>query len=101
MVAQEGWEKLPWMRIYKMTDDIPRRLDAVVNTEGEGTNYRLYGSSAVVLIFDGVPWLCGIGEGVPTFVSRLYAPLQCKYKKKECKVQYCTVTLVSMIVATC
>ena len=31
---QDEWEKLPWKRIYKI-DDIPRRLDSVINAEGE------------------------------------------------------------------
>ena len=79
------------MRIYKMTDDIPRRLDGVVNTEGEGANYRLYGSSAVVLIFDGVFWLCGIGEGVPHFcpATLCAATMQIQKEGMQSSVLHC------------
>ena len=38
-VAQEEWEKLPWKHIYDMIDGMPRRVEAVINAEGERTKY--------------------------------------------------------------
>ena len=39
-VSQEKLEKLPWKRIYDLIGGIPRRLDAVINAEGERTKYQ-------------------------------------------------------------
>ena len=38
-VAQEGWEKFPWKRMYDMIDSMPRRVEAVINAEGERTKF--------------------------------------------------------------
>ena len=39
-VAQEEWEKLPWKCIYDIIDGMPRRVEAVINAEGERTKYK-------------------------------------------------------------
>ena len=38
-VTQEGWEKLPWKRIYEMIDGMSRRAEAVINAEKGRTKH--------------------------------------------------------------
>ena len=38
-VAQEEWENPPRERIYDMIDGMPRRVEAVINAEGERAKY--------------------------------------------------------------
>jgi len=32
--AQEEWDKLDWQAIYNIIEDMPRRLNAVIDAEG-------------------------------------------------------------------
>jgi hypothetical protein len=38
-LAQEIWEKLPWERIYKWIDSMPKRLEKLRRNRGGPTKY--------------------------------------------------------------
>ena len=37
--AKEEWELINWAMIYAMMDSMPRRIQAVIDANGERTNY--------------------------------------------------------------
>jgi hypothetical protein len=38
-VAQEEWDKLDWQAIYDVIENMPRRLNAVIDAKGGQTKY--------------------------------------------------------------
>jgi hypothetical protein len=38
-MTQEEWEKLHWGKVDEMIDAMPRRIEAVINANGERTKY--------------------------------------------------------------
>jgi hypothetical protein len=38
-MTQEEWEKLDWGKVDEMIDAMPRRIEAVINANGERTKY--------------------------------------------------------------
>jgi hypothetical protein len=38
-MTQEEWKKLDWKKVDEMIDAMPRRIEAVINANGERTKY--------------------------------------------------------------